>query len=226
MTQLKENPMWRYKLDWKQRKCAKILLTASCGCSCSLSKGFLSPLPPLQLWNMEPACWLWKKNPGFRVQVHEESSPYLLGAQDQQPGAKQDQLLCRSTGTSSGNCREMETCTVWACYTPWQPLQNHPSGHLGGRATPWSAEEMLGGQHQRVDIHAHARAAHKGLLRKGLEQGLCWIVPHVPLSSQSVKGLSWTDGCSVNNICHRNTFFVCVKYEPLKVQLCWFTLYC
>ena len=60
-----------------------------------------------------------------------------------------------------------------ACHTPRQPLQNHPSGHLGGWATPWSAEEMLNGQHQSVDIPAHARAAHKGLLQKRLEEGLC-----------------------------------------------------
>ena len=26
-----------------------------------------------------------------------------------------------------------------------QPLHNHPSGHLGGRATPWLAEKMLDG---------------------------------------------------------------------------------
>ena len=39
-----------------------------------------------------------------------------------------------STGTSSGNCHEMETCMVWACHMPQQPLQNHPSGHLGGWA--------------------------------------------------------------------------------------------
>ena len=48
------------------------------------------------------------------------------------------------------------------CHTLQQPLQNHPLGHLGGRTTPWSAEEMLDGQHQRVDILAHARTAHKG----------------------------------------------------------------
>ena len=39
-----------------------------------------------------------KKDPGFRNQVHEKTSPHLLlGAQDQR-------LLCGSTGTSSGNC--------------------------------------------------------------------------------------------------------------------------
>ena len=45
----------------------------------------------------------------------------------------------------------------------------HPSGHLGGLVMPQSAEEMLDRHHQRVDIPAHARAAHKGLLQKRLE---------------------------------------------------------
>ena len=40
---------------------------------------------------------------------------------------------------------------IGACHMPWQPLQNHPSGHLGRWATPWSAEEMLDGQLQTVD---------------------------------------------------------------------------
>ena len=85
-------------------------------------------------------------------------------------GAEQDQLPCRSTETSSGNCEETETCMVRACHTLLQPLLNHPSGHLGGWATPWSAEEMLDGQHQGVDIPDHARAAHNGLLQKRLEE--------------------------------------------------------
>ena len=46
-----------------------------------------------------------------------------------------------------------------------QPLQNHPSGHLGvrGWATSWSAGN---GQCQRMDIHTHARTAHSGLPQK------------------------------------------------------------
>ena len=35
------------------------------------------------------------------------------------------------------------------------------------------AEEVLDGQHQRVDIPAHARTAHKGILQKILEEDLC-----------------------------------------------------
>ena len=76
---------------------------------------------------------------------------------------------------SSGDCQEMETCIVWACHMPWQPLQNHPSGHLGWWAMHWSEEEMLDGQHQRVVIPAHAWTVHKGLLQKRLEEDLCWL---------------------------------------------------
>ena len=115
-----------------------------------------------------------EEDPGFRNQLHEETSPYLLlGAQDQRLGAEQIQLPCRSTGTSSGSCQETETGIVRTCHAPRQPLQNHPSGHLGGWATPWSAEEMLDGQYQTVDIPAHARTAHNGLPRKRPEEDLC-----------------------------------------------------
>ena len=90
---------------------------------------------------------------------------FLLGQQDQLPFG--------SAETFSGNCCETETCMVWACHTSRQPLQKHPSGHLGGWATLWSAEEMLEGQHQRVDMPAHARTAHNGLLQKTLEDNIC-----------------------------------------------------
>ena len=40
---------------------------------------------------------------------------------------------------------------------------NHPSGHLGGWAMSSLAEEMLGGEHQRVDGPSHARTTHDGL---------------------------------------------------------------
>ena len=63
---------------------------------------------------------------------------------------------------------------VRACHTPQQPVHNHPSGHLGVWETPWSAVKMLDGQHQRADIPAHARTAHKGLLQKRLEEDL-WL---------------------------------------------------
>ena len=114
----------------------------------------------------------------------------LLAAQDQRLGTEQDQLPCGPTGISYGNCEETETGMVRAGHAPQQSLQNHPSGHLGGWTTPWSAEEMLDGQHQRLDVPAHARTADKGLLKKSLEEDLCCIVPHVPATTQSVKELN------------------------------------
>ena len=48
-----------------------------------------------------------------------------------------------------------------------------PSGYLGRWATPWSAEEMVNGQHQRVDIPAHVRTSHKVLMQKRLKEDLC-----------------------------------------------------
>ena len=74
-----------------------------------------------------------KKHPGFRSQVYEETFPHhLLGAQDQRLGAEQDQLPCGCTGTFSGNCQETETCMVWACHTPLQPLKTILQGTLEG----------------------------------------------------------------------------------------------
>ena len=52
----------------------------------------------------------------------------------------------------------------------------------------WLAEEMLDGQHQRVDIPAHARTARNSLRQKSLAEDLRLIVCHVPLTTQSVKG--------------------------------------
>ena len=66
------------------------------------------------------------------------------------------------------------------CFVPLssrQPLQNHPSGHLGrgewggvggwgGGATPWSAEEILDGQYQTVDIPPDGRTAHSSPLAR------------------------------------------------------------
>ena len=101
-------------------------------------------------------------------------SPYLiLGAQDQQLGAEQDQPPLGSAGTSSGNCQETETGVTQAYHTPRQPVQNHHPRHLAGWAAPWSAEELLDGQHQRVNIPAHVRTAYKGLLQKRLDEDLC-----------------------------------------------------
>ena len=143
--------------------------------------------PPLRLWNIDPFCWLKKK----RIQAFETKCMrksfhinLLLGAEDQRLGAEQDQLPCWSTWTSSGNCQETETCKFRA---------NHPSGHLGQWAKPWSAEEMLDGHRQRVDNPAHARTAYMDFRHKRLEEDVCWIVSHVSPTTQSVEGLNWTN---------------------------------
>ena len=64
--------------------------------------------------------------------------------------------------------------------------------HLGRWVMSWSAQEMLEGQHQTVDIPSHARIAHDGLLQKRLEvkEDLCCVISHVLLMIQSVKGLN------------------------------------
>ena len=88
-----------------------------------------------------------------------------------------------------------QTLAWFGHHTPWQPLQSHSSGHLGGWMIMWSAEEMLAGrQHQRVDIPVYARTAHKGFLQKRQEEDLCWIIPHVPPDDpigQATK-MSWS----------------------------------
>ena len=106
---------------------------------------------PLWLWNMDPACWLKKKKK--RIQAYETKClrkfPCISYLEHKTNGwinfllGQQDQLPFGSAETFSGNCCETETCMVWACHTSRQPLQKHPSGHLGGWATLWSAEEML-----------------------------------------------------------------------------------
>ena len=114
-----------------------------------------------------------KKDSGFRNQM-------LLGAQDQRLGAEQDQLPCGSTETSPGNRQETEICMIRVGHTPQQPHQNHPSRHCGGWATPWSAEEMLDGQHQYYYISARARTAQKVLKQKRLKEDVLCIVPMLP----------------------------------------------
>ena len=69
--------------------------------------------------------------------------------------------------------QETERCMVRACHTAQQPLQNHPTGHLGGWTTLWLAEEILDGQQQRVGIPAHTGTVYRGLLQKRLEEDLC-----------------------------------------------------
>ena len=84
-----------------------------------------------------------KKDPGFRYQVHDDTSPYLLlGAQDQRLGAEQDQLPCWSAGTSSGNCQETETCISHATTASPKPSAGAPrsvgDAVVGGGHAGWT----------------------------------------------------------------------------------------
>ena len=66
------------------------------------------------------------------------------------------------------NCQETETHIVQACHTPWQPLQMYKWGVLWGWMTPWSAEKMLDGQHQRLEYHNHSQWPSKETGRRAL----------------------------------------------------------
>ena len=46
---------------------------------------------------------------------------------------------------------------------------------------------------RRADIPAHARTAYSGLPWKRLEDHLCWNIHRIPSTTESVKGLNWTD---------------------------------
>ena len=151
---------------------------------------------------MDPACWLWRKDPGFRNQALKKTSLYFLGWLGSKHQAtnhiswvwsKLNFLAGPQAHPLATVKRQKLAFLVQACHMPWQPLQNHPSGHLGGWAMLWSAEEILDGQHQRVAILAHARTAHKGLLQKRLEEDLHWTVPHAPPMAKSVNRLNWTE---------------------------------
>ena len=86
---------------------------------------------------MQVSCPLQKLSvtgPGFRDQAPEVTSPHLLnGEQEQVLSAEQDKLLSRNKETSV-NRQETEIYTILASHTPWQPLQNRPSGHFLGWA--------------------------------------------------------------------------------------------
>ena len=141
---------------------------------------------------MDPACWIWRKKSKLSKQnTWENVSTSSTWSFDQRLGAEQDQLPCESTKTS-GNCQETDTCMVRACHTLRQSLQNQLLRHFRGWAMPWSAGEILDGQHQRVDIPAHARNWPPGerTWRGALLNRTS--LPHDHLISPGTK-LNWTD---------------------------------
>ena len=105
--------------------------------------------------------------------VPEDTSPHLqLGAQDQRLGAGQDQLPCGTTGTSSGNRQETETCMVVACHTPRQPFKAIPQDTFkGGRRLGQWGKCLLDNIKEWTSLPLPE--VHKGLLQKRLEEDLC-----------------------------------------------------
>ena len=69
-------------------------------------------------------------------------------------------------------------------HMPQQPFQDHPSEHPGSWAKPWSADEMLDGQRQRMDVLAHATTAHDGLSLNGTGRGSLLNHPSAPADEQ------------------------------------------
>ena len=174
----------------------------------------------LWLWGTDPARWLRKEFRLSRPSARESFSASPTWGTRPTTGCGARLTPCRPIGTSSGNCEETETRMVRACHTPRQPVQNHPSGHLGGWAMPWSAEEMLDGQHQRVDNPAYAKTAHDGFLQKRLEEDLCWIVPRVPrrpYQSRDWTELKWLDRDHIkakqNLLYHKHTSGSLYNYD-------------
>ena len=81
----------------------------------------------------------------------------------------------------------------------------------------------LDGQHQRVDTPADARTAHNGLLQRRMEEDPCWIVPHAPPKTQSVKRLNRTDisrSSSMNMLHAIRKLFGRFCSEPTGLSLC------
>ena len=97
-------------------------------------------------------------------------------------------------------------------------------------ASWWVGDSVIGRgntgwTHQRVDIPAHARTAHKGLLQKRLEEDICWIIPHVPSTTHSVKGLNWTE-LTLDKTCLRRLILL-LKLNGVFCQFSlwrWYTL--
>ena len=148
---------------------------------------------------MDPAHWLWKKDPDFSNQASEETSTHLLlEAWDQRLGVEQDQLLCGSTGTSSGNCQEMETCMVWACHMSQQPLKKHVRAPW--RVGSWGNAEWTtskSGHPCPCQSCPQEPPAEKTGIKSLLNRLSC------PPMTQSIKGPNWTELKKSNQIWNR-----------------------
>ena len=102
------------------------------------------PVEPPRSWSCSAPSWLgseWVPNSS----AGENNLQYMCCIQRQHVLISFHPFVPVKLGFSSGltspcsldklsTLREMKTRMVRACHATWQPLQNHPSGHLGGRA--------------------------------------------------------------------------------------------
>ena len=87
------------------------------------------------------------------------------------------------------NCQELESRMILACHAPWQPLQRHSAGHLGGLTTRQLAEKMLDEQWQRVDILAQCQNYRDGLPQKKIGGGCLLNCLSCPPSDSTGQGI-------------------------------------
>ena len=182
---------WQQWLNWTGSGLATPLALLASSSSTSLLS------PPSSTAVKHGPCLLTPKSLSrFWNQVHEETFPnLLLGAQDQRLGAEQDQLPYGSTGTSSGNCLEMEARMVQVYPTSWC-LTVSPEPSFRASCSVDNAVVGRGNAGWTTSKSGHPypyrNCSHKTLLQKRLEEDLCWIISHVHPMIHLVKGLNWT----------------------------------
>ena len=188
---------WEFKCRWIE--CGWIDHFLKDGSSlvgrAEVETSLLSPPSSSTAVKLGPSLLTLKKGSGFQNEVHEETSLYLLlGAQDQRLGAEQDQLPCGSTGTSRGNCQETETGMVLACHTP-----HATASPTSSFSAPWRVGDAVvdrGNAGWITSKSGHpcpCQNCSKGPPAEKTGKYLCWIAPHVPPTTQSVKGLNGTE---------------------------------
>ena len=136
-----------------------------------------------------------EKDPDFPNQVREGTPPCLLfGAQDQRLGAEQDQLLCGSTGISSGTELSRDGNLHGSGMSDATTASPKPSFRA-----PWKVGDGVVGRGNagwttsKSEHPCSHQNCSQGLLPKWLKEDLCRIVLRVPPTTQAVKGLNLTE---------------------------------
>ena len=109
-------------------------------------------------------------------------------------GVEQDKFRCGSTGTSSGNSQETETCMVRACHTSRQPLQNHLQGILeGGRRRGRQRNHWMDDIKERTFLPLPELLTRTSCRKdwETIPAESSFMFTQRP--TQSVKGLNWTE---------------------------------